>query len=32
MRIITDNGNLKKRVRELTAEGKSLTGKVSAAR
>lgn len=31
-RIITDNGNLKKRVRELTAEGKSLTAKLSAAR
>ncbi|MGW1974207.1 DUF6262 family protein [Streptomyces sp. NPDC001889] len=31
-RIITDNGNLKRRVRELTAESKSLTGKLSAAR
>ncbi|MDJ0383781.1 DUF6262 family protein [Streptomyces sp. G-G2] len=31
-RIITDNGNLKKRVRELAAEGKCLTGKLSAAR
>ncbi|WP_405750160.1 DUF6262 family protein [Streptomyces sp. NBC_00012] len=31
-RIITDNGNLKRRIRELTAEGKSLTGKLSAAR
>ncbi|MFD8226959.1 DUF6262 family protein [Streptomyces massasporeus] len=31
-RIITDNGNLKKRVRELTAESKSLAGKLSAAR
>ncbi|MFG3479108.1 DUF6262 family protein [Streptomyces sp. NPDC047980] len=31
-RIITDNGNLKRQVRELTAEGKSLTGKLSAAR
>ncbi|MGW0631980.1 hypothetical protein [Streptomyces sp. NPDC002758] len=31
-RIITDNGNLKRRVRELTTEGKSLTGKLSAAR
>ncbi|AQU66302.1 DUF6262 family protein [Streptomyces niveus] len=31
-RIITDNGNLKRRIRELTAEGKSLTGNLSAAR
>ncbi|QJT07190.1 hypothetical protein G9272_33800 [Streptomyces asoensis] len=31
-RIITENGNLKRRVRELTAESKSLTGKLSAAR
>lgn len=31
-RIITDNGNLKRRVHELTADGKSLTGKLAAAR
>ncbi|MFD8116158.1 DUF6262 family protein [Streptomyces microflavus] len=31
-RIITDNGSLKKQVRELTAEKKSLTGKLAAAR
>jgi len=31
-RIITDNGNLKRQVRELTAESRSLTGKLSAAR
>ncbi|MGA4864258.1 DUF6262 family protein [Streptomyces lavendulocolor] len=31
-RIITENGKLKRRVRELTAEGKSLAGKLSAAR
>ncbi|MET7437428.1 DUF6262 family protein [Streptomyces sp. NPDC005496] len=31
-RIITDNGNLKRRVRELASEGKSLAEKLAAAR
>ncbi|GAA2046647.1 hypothetical protein GCM10009839_58990 [Catenulispora yoronensis] len=32
MRIVTDNGNLKRQVRELATEGKSLAAKLAAAR